>query len=286
GCDISQIVDMVAVGNTAMHHLFLGLPVKQLGEAPYVPVTNDAITVRASDLGVKLARGANIYLPPIIAGYVGADHAAMLLATGAWQNDRTLIAIDIGTNTEVSLCHRGRLLSCSCASGPAFEGAHIGAGMRAAPGAIERVQLIEGNLRIQTIGNKAAVGLCGSGIVDAVAVMAESALINHRGALDQMHKFATPADDGRPQFTLVNASESGTGNEIIVTRQDVAEIQLAKGAIRSGIEILLGEAGISSDSVDEFIIAGAFGSYINVASAIRLGLFPQLPINRFHQVGN
>ena len=284
--DPAQIVDLVVVGNTAMHHLFLGLPVKQLGESPYVPVTSDSFVIRGADLGLKLAQGAKIYLPPIIAGYVGADHSAMLLSTGTWQSDATVIAIDIGTNTEVSLYHHGRGLCCSCASGPAFEGAHIKAGMRAAAGAIERVQLHAEGVRIQTIGNLPAVGLCGSGIVDAIAVMSESKLINHRGAFQRSHIFASTDADGRQQFVLVPGDKSGTGRPIAVTRQDVAEIQLAKGAIRSGIEILLSEAGIDAGEVDQFVIAGAFGSYINVSSAIRVGLFPRLPLDRFRQVGN
>lgn len=286
GCETAQIVDLVAVGNTAMHHLFVGLPVRQLGESPYVPVTSDGLVVRACDLGVRAAVGAKIYLPPIIAGYVGADHTAMLLATGAWQANKTEIAIDIGTNTEVSLSHRSRVYCCSCASGPAFEGAHINAGMRAAPGAIERVQLFDGGLRIQTIGNAPAVGLCGSGIVDAIAVMAISELIDHKGAFERSHQFASTDADGRQQFVLVPGENSGNSRDIAVTRKDVAEVQLAKGAIRSGIEILLYEAGIQAEEVEQFTIAGAFGNYINVASAIRLGLFPPLPISRFRQVGN
>ncbi|MGB3712889.1 MAG: ASKHA domain-containing protein [Candidatus Promineifilaceae bacterium] len=286
GYGTAQIVDMVAVGNTAMHHLFVGLPVRQLGESPYVPVTSDGLVVRAGELGVRIAVGAKIYLPPIIAGYVGADHTAMLLATGVWQADKTEIAIDIGTNTEVSLSHHGRVFCCSCASGPAFEGAHINAGMRAAPGAIERVQLYDGGLRIQTIGNVPAIGLCGSGIVDAIAVMAKSELINHKGAFERSHEFASVDADGRQQFVLVPGENSGNSRDIAVTRKDVAEVQLAKGAIRTGIEILLYEAGIQADEVEKFTIAGAFGSYINVASAMRLGLFPALPLSRFRQVGN
>ncbi len=136
-----QIVDAVVVGNTAMHHLFAGLPVTQLGHSPYVPAVSDALDLRAGELGLALARGASVHLPPNIAGYVGADHVAMVLATDTWQAERTTLALDIGTNTEISLKHGERLLCCSCASGPAFEGAHIRDGMRAAPGAIERVKI-------------------------------------------------------------------------------------------------------------------------------------------------
>ncbi len=282
----SQIVDMVVVGNTAMHHLFAGLPVKQLGESPYVPVTSESLSFGASSIGLEAGAGAALYSPPIIAGYVGADHTAMLLSTGVWQTNKTSIAIDVGTNTEVSLCHEGRILCCSCASGPAFEGAHISAGMRAARGAIERVQLINNDVRVRTIGEAPAVGLCGSGIVDAIAVMVESEAINRRGAYQMNHKLVSTDVDGKQQFILVPESESGIDRPISVSRKDVSEIQLAKGAIRTGIEILLMEAGIDANAVEQFVIAGAFGSYINVASAIRLGLFPSIPLNRFRQVGN
>jgi uncharacterized 2Fe-2S/4Fe-4S cluster protein (DUF4445 family) len=286
GAQPGQVVEAVVVGNTAMHHIFAGLPVQQLGEAPYIPVTGDALAFDAAAAGLRLAPGAYVYLPPNIAGYVGADHVAMLLATDAWRTPRTVVAIDIGTNTEVTLAHAGRRLSCSCASGPAFEGAHIGDGMRAAPGAVERVQIIDGQVRVQTIGGQPPVGICGSGILDAVAVMAEDGVINHRGAFVAGHPLAQPAADGKAAFVLAPADAAASQRPVQVTRQDVAEIQLAKGAIRAGIEILLAEAGITADDVDDFIIAGAFGTYISVESALRIGMFPRLPLDRFQQVGN
>ncbi len=281
-----QIVEAVVVGNTAMHHIFAGLPVKQLGEAPYIPVTRDALAFDAAAAGLRLAPGAYVYLPPNIAGYVGADHVAMLLATDVWRTPRTTVAIDIGTNTEVTLTHAGRRLSCSCASGPAFEGAHIRDGMRAAPGAVERVQIIDGQVRVQTIGGQPPVGICGSGILDAVAVMADGGVVNHRGAFRPGHPLAQPAEDGKPAFVLAPADAAASRRAVVVTRADVAEIQLAKGAVRAGVELLLAAAGIAADDVDEFIIAGAFGTYISVESAVRIGMFPRLPLARFRQVGN
>lgn len=287
GAQPEHVVEAVVVGNTAMHHIFAGLPVQQLGEAPYIPVTNAALTFDAAAAGLRLAPGASVYLPPNIAGYVGADHVAMLLATGAWRTPRTAVAIDIGTNTEVTLTHNGRRLSCSCASGPAFEGAHIRDGMRAAPGAVERVQIIDGQVRVQTIGGLPPVGICGSGILDAVAVMAEDGLLNQRGAFVAQHPLAQPVgENGKAAFVLAPAERAGGQRAILVTRQDVAEIQLAKGAIRAGVEILLAEAGIAADEVDDFIIAGAFGTYISVESALRIGMFPPLPPAKFRQVGN
>jgi uncharacterized 2Fe-2S/4Fe-4S cluster protein (DUF4445 family) len=280
-----QIVEAVVVGNTAMHHFFSGLPVQQLGVAPYVPAVSEAMEIEADQVGLNIAPGAMIHLPPNIAGYVGADHVAMLLATGIWAADKTTIALDIGTNTEISLFHDHKLTCCSCASGPAFEGAHIRAGMRAAPGAIERVQIIQDDFRVQTIDNLAAIGICGSGILDAIACMRQAGALDQRGSL--LAKHPRVRENGKQrELVLVDHTKSGNGEDITITRQDVNEIQLAKGAIRAGIEVLLETAGIAAEEIEEFIIAGAFGSYINIPSAIRVGMFPALPHERFHQVGN
>jgi uncharacterized 2Fe-2S/4Fe-4S cluster protein (DUF4445 family) len=279
------IVEAVVVGNTAMHHLFAGLPVQQLGAAPYVPVVSEAIELRSHDLGLNLAPGAYVYIPPNIAGYVGADHVSMVLATNAWNAKQTTIALDIGTNTEITLVHQDHLWSCSCASGPAFEGAHISAGMRAAPGAVERVQITGQGVRLHTIGDQPPVGICGSGILDVVAEMLSANIIDTRGALHPNHPMVRM--NGRVgTFILASAEQTGNGREIQISRQDIHEIQLAKGAIRAGIDILLENAGINAQDVQDFIIAGAFGTYINVDSAIRIGMFPNLPLDRFRQVGN
>ena len=280
-----QVVEAVIVGNTAMHHLFAGLPVAQLGAAPYVPAVKESLELRASDLGLSFAPGAVVYLPPNIAGYVGADHVSMLLASGAWKSPHTLVALDIGTNTEVSLVHDGKLLSCSCASGPAFEGAHIQAGMRAAPGAIERLQISGTQVRLQIIENQPPVGLCGSGILDAVAAMLDSGMLDRRGAIQSNHPLVC-LRNGKPEFVLASPPNTGHGREVSINRHDVNEIQLAKGAIRAGLEVLMRQAGITAEQLESFIVAGAFGTYINLTSAVRLGMFPDIPLDRFHQVGN
>jgi uncharacterized 2Fe-2S/4Fe-4S cluster protein (DUF4445 family) len=281
-----QIVDIVAVGNTAIHHLFTGLPVTPLGEAPYTPVQADAMYFPAAEIGLEAAEGAWVYLPPNIAGYVGADHVSALVATRSYiNNEHTSLLIDIGTNTEISLIHAGRVLSCSCASGPAFEGAHIRDGMRAAPGAIERVHLAGGTVRPLTIASQPPVGICGSGILNAVAEMLDTTVINDRGVLNQKDA-RVRLTNGKSEFLLVPAQDTGHGRDIVVTRRDINEIQLAKGAIRSGLEILLKEAGIPADQVDEYIIAGAFGTHLDLKSALRVGLFPCQSLERFHQVGN
>ncbi len=283
-----QISEAVIVGNTAMHHLFLRLPVGQLARSPYVPAARAALDVKAHDTGLHLAPGARVHLLPNIAGYVGADHVAMLLATEMAQAEGIVLALDIGTNTEVCLAHAGHLISTSCASGPAFEGAHIKHGMRAAKGAIEYLQLTEddGSYRItyQTIGDAPPVGLCGSGILDALAEIRRLGIVDAGGRMQEGPGVRTL--NGDREVVLVERKEDGNDTSIAITQQDVRELQLAKGAMRAGIQLLLEEAGLTEDAIDEVIIAGAFGSYIDVASAVAIGMLPDLPLERFRQVGN
>ncbi len=282
-----QIVEAVIVGNTAMNHLLAGLPVRQLAMAPYVPTVGEALDLPAGEIGLDISPGAFIHLPPNIAGFIGADHVSMVLSTDVWQAENTVIAVDIGTNTEITLAVGGRMLSCSCASGPAFEGAHIRDGMRAAPGAIERVQINNDQPSIYTIGGKPPVGICGSGILDAVAELLKDGIIDHRGAFQEgAPNVREGMSGGHKEFLLVPSKDTGHGKDIVVTRSDVNEIQLAKGAIRAGVEILLEEGGIEAGDLDEFIIAGAFGTYLDVGSAMTVGMFPELPRERFRQVGN
>jgi uncharacterized 2Fe-2S/4Fe-4S cluster protein (DUF4445 family) len=228
-------------------------------------------------LGV--APDAQVHLPPGIAGFVGSDHVAMLLASGVLASNGTALAIDIGTNTEISLRRGDRLVCCSCPSGPAFEGAHLAAGMRAAPGAIEAVRIRGEQVLIRTIGDQAPIGICGSGILDAVAEMRSAGMLDPRGNLRKEH----PLLEGG---VLTLAPPENGRRAVAVHRRDVMEVQLAKAAIQSGIATLLGHLGIEAEAVDEVVVAGAFGTYLDVRSAIRLGMFPALPRERFRQVGN
>lgn len=280
-----SVVEAVIAGNTAMHHLVAGLPIKQLGFSPYVPAVNESLELDCARIGLKLAFGAKVFLPPNIAGFVGADHVAMLLSTGAAESSKNVIALDIGTNTEISLVTDGRITCCSCASGPAFEGAHIKDGMRAAPGAVERVWIAGEDIRVRTIDDAKPVGICGSGILDAVAELLGAGALDSNGSFRPGHPLVRAAD-GKKEALLVPASSSGSGQDITVTRKDINEIQLAKGAIRAGIDVLLEDAGLPADSIDEFIVAGAFGTYLDISSAIKIGMFPSLPLSRFQQVGN
>ncbi|MBI5952839.1 MAG: DUF4445 domain-containing protein [Chloroflexi bacterium] len=276
-----QIVEAVVVGNTAIHHLFLRLPVSQLGLSPYVPAMQSAIAVKARDLDLKIAPGAYVHLLPNIAGYVGADHVAMLLAVRIAQAEKTMLAIDIGTNTEICLNHRGRMTSVSCASGPAFEGAHIKFGMRAAPGAIEHVRLSDGKLEIQTIGGEAPVGICGSGLLDVVAQLRLNNVLDKNGRMGG-HPLVR-GQSGAAEFVL---AEREGQEPVILLQKDVRELQLAKAAIRLGIQALVQAEGIQESDIEQVIIAGAFGTFINVESAVIIGMLPPLPLERFKQVGN
>jgi uncharacterized 2Fe-2S/4Fe-4S cluster protein (DUF4445 family) len=277
----SSIVDAVIVGNTAIHHLFLRLPVTQLGMSPYVPAVRSAVDVKARDLGLQIAPGAYVHMLPNIAGYVGADHVAMLLATRIAEADHIVLALDIGTNTEICLNHNGKLTSVSCASGPAFEGAHIKYGMRAAPGAIEHMRLTGDSLVFQTIGGKPPVGICGSGLLDVVAQLRQNNVLDASGRMGA-HALVRKKG-GMAEFVLV---ERANQDSITVSQKDVRELQLAKAAIRLGIRSLAEAAGLTEDKIEEVIIAGAFGTFIDVESAIAIGMLPSLPLERFKQVGN
>ncbi|TET13952.1 MAG: DUF4445 domain-containing protein [Actinobacteria bacterium] len=302
-----EITEMTIVGNTAMHHLLLGLPVNQLGLSPFVSLTNDSLQIKAREIGIKIAPGGYIFLPPPIAGFVGSDHLAVILATEIYKKKGNYLGIDIGTNTEIVLKSGKKITSVSTASGPAFEGAHIKYGMRAAPGAIERV-LIDSKTcipSVQTINDIKPVGICGSGILDAIAELLKAGIINRNG------KFKTDLDcvrrDSKGEFSYILAP-SGGGNrrrensnvlengkcftkrcgekDISINQKDIVEIQLAKGAIRAGIEVLLEHADISFKDIDRIIIAGAFGSYIDPKNVINIGMFPNVQLRKIRQVGN
>jgi uncharacterized 2Fe-2S/4Fe-4S cluster protein (DUF4445 family) len=279
--DPSHIADAVIVGNTVIHHLFLGLPVQQLGRVPYVPAVCSAVDIKARDIGLKTAPGGYVHMLPNIAGYVGADHVAMLLAIEMDEREGVTLALDIGTNTEICLNCHGKMNSVSCASGPAFEGAHIKFGMRAAKGAIEHVRLSGTHLEIQTIGGGAPVGICGSGLLDGIAQMLQNGVIDPSGRM-QDHPLVRKRNDRR-EFVLV---ERPGEDDITISQKDVRELQAAKTAIRLGIQALLEDAGIVEADIDRVIIAGAFGTFIDVQSAVAIGMLPPLPRERYQQVGN
>ena len=274
----TDIVDVAICGNTAMHHLLLGLPVRQLGRAPFVAAVRDAMDVKARDLDLTTCPGAYVHMAPNIGGYVGSDHVTALVATQElWQGGITTLVMDIGTNTEISLIHRDVIMSASCPSGPALEGGHISCGMRAAEGAIERVTVADGRLKIRAIGNRPPVGLCGSGVIDAMAALRQTGVLDDGGRIAAAHPDIAEVDGMRVAVLAPG---------VTFTQHDVRAVQLAKAAIRTGIELLLRDRGLAEDDIELVVIAGAFGAYIDVGSAIAIGLLPTLPLDRFTQVGN
>ena len=286
GAKTGDILEAVIVGNTAMHHLVLGLPVRQLALSPFVPSVRGALNVKARDMGLDFAPGAYVYFPPNIAGFVGADHIAVLTATAREKSPENVLVLDIGTNTEISLITRGKITSVSCASGPAFEGYHIRDGMRASPGAIEKIYLGDGDVRYKTIDDAKPIGICGSGILDAVSQLYRAGVLDGGGRMLKESHDRLLEKNGRLEFVLVPKQGDLNDPEISITQKDVREVQLGKAAIQAAIQTLMEGEGISGEDIHKVIIAGAFGSYIDISNAMAIGLLPSLPLNRFHQVGN
>lgn len=279
--DCESIVEAVIVGNTAMHHILLGLPVGALSISPFTPVVSRALDVKAREIGLNIARGAYVHFPPVIAGFVGSDHVAMLLANNSSPSNEIIIALDIGTNTEISLINGNKITTTSCASGPAFEGGHIKHGIRATKGAIEKIRITGDTVNYQTIDEAAPTGICGSGILDAMAQLYLAGVIDYTGRMNNDSPRVRKTN-GQVEFLV-----AGKGNSaIVVSQTDIRELQLAKAAIRSGIQLLLEDNDYTEEEIGQVVIAGAFGTYIDISSAITIGLLPALPLERFHQVGN
>lgn len=283
-----DVNEMVAVGNTAMHHLFVGVDVKSLGLAPYPAGMGNANDLLARDLGICINPSGNVHVLPNVAGFVGADAIADILASRLHEKEKMTLLMDVGTNTEVMLGNKDGIWSCSTASGPAFEGAHIRNGMRAATGAIEKVKITEsGEVVCKTIEDEKARGICGSGIIDSVAEMLRSGVMDTSGRiLMGVSDRVRDGPNGR-EFLLVPKEETSSGKEdIVVTQDDVREIQKAKAAMYAGYMTLLRKSGMQKGQLSEIIIAGAFGNYIDPASARIIGMIPEMPLEKISFTGN
>lgn len=287
------IYKVVVVGNTSMHHLLLGIDPSWVGLAPYAPVMRHALVVPARELFLRIVPEARVCFLPLVAGFVGADAVAVALATRIYAGEERRVAVDIGTNGEVILGSRRRLWACSAPAGPALEGAQIRHGMRGALGAIDRVR-VEDDVRVHTIGDAAPLGICGSGLIDLIAGLLEAGVIDTTGLIQVDRLEALPPrlrervmqrGEDR-QVVVVRAGEAGAPREIVLTQDDVRQVQLAKGAIASGAVMLLHVAGVRADQLDELMLAGGFGNYMSIASALRIGLIPPLPAERVRYVGN
>jgi uncharacterized 2Fe-2S/4Fe-4S cluster protein (DUF4445 family) len=275
-----DLVEIVVVGNPTMIHLLLGRDPTPLAAPPYTGALVDPVDATARGVGLSAAEGATVHVGPAVAAFVGSDVVAGALATGLVERDYPVLLADLGTNGELVLRARGVTLATSAAAGPALEGVSISSGMRAEAGAIERVCFSDGRLRVETVGGVAPIGVCGSGLLDAVSAMLEA------GVLDVSGRMIARG----PLAPLVTASAEGERFElapdVYLTQQDVRQVQLAKGAIATGVEVLLQEADITVDAVREVLVAGAFGSHVSPASLVRLGVFPPEWVDRVTFVGN
>ncbi len=284
----TDILELTVVGNTCMHHLFLNINPEYLGLSPFPPAMHGSMDIKARDLGLRVNPGANAHVLPIEAGFVGADNMGVIVATEPHKQDKVLLIIDIGTNGEIVLGNRERLLSTSCATGPAFEGAQIKFGMRAAPGAIERVRIDSETKEVayKVIGDAQARGICGSGIIEAVAEMFKAGIIKKNGNFNPEVKTDRLRRDekGQYEFVLTWAKDTAIDKDITVTLGDIRAIQLAKGALYTGCKILMKRYGV--ETVDRVILAGAFGSYIDKEASMVLGMFPDCDLEKVVAVGN
>lgn len=287
--DPNQVDGFFIAGNTIMLHLLLGLTPKYIREEPYIPTTGFSHWIRATDAGIELSRDAFLYCLPSVASYVGGDITAGVLSSGLWQTDKLTLYIDIGTNGELVLGNSDWLISCACSAGPAFEGGGVKHGMRAVKGAIEQVRIDRETYEpmLLTIGQVKPIGICGSGMID---VLAELFLA---GAIDQKGQFNLEVDSSRirrnethAEYVLVWAEDSATKEDIVITEVDIDNLLRAKAAVYAGITMLMESVGVIADQLEEVLIAGAFGNYLEVEKLITIGMLPDIPCDKFTFVGN
>ncbi|MCO5163312.1 MAG: ASKHA domain-containing protein [Mesorhizobium sp.] len=302
GVDPDNILDAVFVGNPIMHHLFLGIDPTELGQAPFALAVSGAVHTWARDIGIKMNYGARIYMLPCIAGHVGADAAGATLSEGPYRQDRMMLLVDVGTNAEIVLGNRQRVVAASSPTGPAFEGAEISSGQRAAPGAIERIRIDPETLepRYKVIGTEqwsdepgfdeaswktGVTGICGSAIIEVVAEMYLSGIISEDGVIDGSLAARSPRiiQNGRTWSYLLREGRQGEPR-ITVTQNDIRAIQLAKAALYAGVKLLMEKQGV--ETVDTIRFAGAFGSFIDPKYAMVLGLIPDCDLSEVKAVGN
>jgi uncharacterized 2Fe-2S/4Fe-4S cluster protein (DUF4445 family) len=287
-----DIYALAVAGNTCMHHLFLGISPRQVALSPYVTAVSEPVIVDADQLRLKINPAGLVLVLPNIAGFVGADTVAVLLAAELDKSKQIKLVIDIGTNGEIALGNHEKIYICSAAAGPAFEGAQISCGMRGATGAIDHVTFDQ-ELSLSVIGGGSALGVCGSALLDAVAGLLENGMINKKGKLLAPHEITNPAGrkfaryivehEGSKAF-LLSAGEGS--KEILITQKDIRELQLAKGAIAAGIQIVMNKSGLQSEDIEEVLLAGAFGNYLNPHSACSIGLIPPELEDRIKMIGN
>ncbi len=293
---IENIYSIALAGNTTMMHLAAGLPPGNIATVPFIPVAQNRMTFLADDLGFGIPKGASAYLLPSISGYVGADIVAATLSSGLYFGDAFSLLIDIGTNGEIVLGNRDGLLCCSTAAGPAFEGATIKHGVGGITGAINSVKLEDQKITYTTITDSRPVGICGSGIVDVMALLLQCGAVDDTGRMlgkDELSEnsscdiapYLTESDD-QPAVTLVDGAQTENGEAMLLTQKDVREIQLAKASIAAGIMTLVKRSGKQIQDIDVVYLAGGFGSFIDKKSAVRIGLIPAVLEDKIQVIGN
>ena len=292
-----DIYEAVLVGNTTMNHLLLKYPVHQLGQAPYHAHSLDASNRTPADMNININPTGNIHVLPNIAGFVGSDTVAASLSCGMDITTTNTLLVDIGTNGEIVYGSESHLSAASCAAGPALEGAGIEFGSRAQEGAIERVLFDGKDIDIDLIGSGKPLTICGSGLIDAIAVMLDLEVIDYTGRFceaielnpllpDTIRKRLT-THHSEPAFVLAGTYENKQWKDaVLLSQKDVRQLQLAKAAIRAGIELLLKKAGVDATDIQQILLAGAFGNYIQKENAVRIGLLPPVPLGKIHFVGN
>jgi uncharacterized 2Fe-2S/4Fe-4S cluster protein (DUF4445 family) len=297
---LEDIEDVTIVGNTAMHHILLQLDPEHVGLAPFPPVVHHGLDIKARDLGININKGSYVHVLPNEAGFVGADNVGVLIAEEPYKSDEIQLIIDIGTNGELVLGNREKLISSSCATGPAFEGAQLTFGMRAAPGAIERIKIDPQTHEVdyKVIGRDAwkryskpeemkTKGICGSGILDVLAELYRSGVVLKSGRFNpnqSSKRYRKNPDNNQPEFVIAWKEETSIGKDISITQKDVRQIQLAKGALYCGCKLMMRRMNI--DKMDKVKIAGAFGTHVDREKALIMGLFPDCEIEKIVSVGN
>ena len=291
----NDIYEAVFVGNTSMLHFFMNISAEKIAVAPFLPVTTDMHTFKASSLGISINPSGCIVLLPCVSAYIGADTISAVLASRMFDDEEISLLVDIGTNGEMVLGCKEWMLSCSTAAGPAFEGATINNGTGGIEGAIDKVY-IENELIYKTIGNKSPIGICGSGVIDMVSVMLETGVVDETGRIidPDEAEYNVPADmknriiasDGQKAFIVEKMSNTLTNNDIVLTQKDIREVQNAKAAIAAGIKTLARHAGIGLDAIKKVYLAGGFGNHMNMKSAAKIGLIPAELEKKIEFIGN
>lgn len=286
----SNIYETTVVGNSVMHHIFLSLNPINIGLSPYVPILQHGININAEKLNLNVAKNANTYILPTIAGFVGADTMGVILASQIDQEKKLTLALDIGTNGELVIGNKDLLLTGSCAAGSALEGAHIKHGMRAAAGSIDSVKIDSDpiNISYTTIKNKKPLGMCGSGLIDAIAELIRNKIITRSGSFNKKMRDSRylQKNDGQYEFIIVEKTDTLIDENIVITQDDIRQIQMAKAAFYSGAKLMLNSIEDNNLEIEQIFLAGAFGNYIDKKNAKFIGMIPDIPDDKIFQIGN